>query len=138
LRRWRNFGLRTRSAIQSRQSKIQALRNLAIADFYAAWRYGRNFGIVRDEHNRSPFSAQPTEQAQNRLTRMGIEIAGGFVSENDTRIVDERPSDCDTLLLATGKLAWSMLGAIDHIDGLQGFHGAFTTLLRRDAAVNHR
>ena len=37
---------------------------------------------------------------------MGIQVAGGLVGQNDLRSMNERPGECNALLLAARKLTW--------------------------------
>ena len=69
-------------------------------------RPGRYGGIVSDEHDRSPACAELLQHAEHLAGRLGIEVAGRLVSEDEIRLVDERAGDGDALLLAAGQFAW--------------------------------
>ena len=60
---------------------------------------------MRDEHERgAEFMVQIKEQLLNRAPVVAIEVASGFVSEEDFGLVNKSPSECDALLLASRKL----------------------------------
>ena len=52
------------------------------------------------------FVTSTAQQAQYLQTRFTVQIAGGFVSQHNQRVGDERTGDGDTLLLTAGKLIW--------------------------------
>lgn len=61
---------------------------------------GGDVRIVGDEDNRqSSVTIQRLEDVDDLRPRLGIEVASRFVSENDARVVDERPRNGDALLL---------------------------------------
>jgi hypothetical protein len=62
----------------------------------------RRLGFVGDEHHRALLEA--SEQRQHRSAVVMVEVAGGLVGEHELRVVDERASDREPLLLAAGEL----------------------------------
>ena len=70
---------------------------------------------------------QFAEQVEDLVGRLGVEIPGRLVGDNESRIGDDGAGDADALLLAAGKLARTMLhpvGQADQVEG--GFHLATT------------
>ena len=48
------------------------------------------------------------EQVKDHSGSRFVQIAGGFVGQQQPGVVDQRPSQRNPLLLAAGKLAWPM------------------------------
>ena len=60
-----------------------------------------DIGFMGDDDDRHALIAVERDQRLHDLMRgLGVEIAGGFVREQDARAVDQRPGDGDALLLA--------------------------------------
>ncbi len=59
-----------------------------------------------------PAFATPGQHLHHRIAVRGVEIAGGFVREDDLRIGDERPRHGHALLLAAGELLGHVLRAM--------------------------
>ena len=51
---------------------------------------------------------------------MAVEVAGGFIRQQERGLVDQGAGDGDTLLLAPGQLVGMMIGAIGQAHDLQG------------------
>ena len=69
---------------------------------YDAVRLARELGVVRDDHHRLPvLLIEAPEQVAHVLGRLAVEVARGFVAEEEARAVLERARDGDTLTLAT-------------------------------------
>src|SRR5688572_14888771 len=117
-------------AVQAGEFRIDLEGNFAIANLDPAGSDGGDFRIVRDEHDGAALSAKIPEKIQDRFAGVGIEIAGGFVGEDEFGIVDERAGDGDALLLAAGELAGAMFAAVFEADELERFHGAVATFFR--------
>jgi hypothetical protein len=66
-----------------------------------------------------------------RDTRLRVEVARRLVGEQQRRLVDERPRDRDTLLLAAGELIRMMLGPIGEAHRRQRIHRQLASLRRR-------
>ena len=59
-----------------------------------------------DDDNGAPeFIAQGAQQPENGIGRCPVEIAGGFVAEQELGIADDRARDGDALLLPARQLA---------------------------------
>src|SRR5688572_19421357 len=88
----------------------------AIARHHAAFesndgsRAARQFLVVGyEDEGGAGFSVEVEEKFDDAMARLGIEIAGGFVGEEDLRAIDEGARDGHALLLATGKLRGIMV-----------------------------
>ena len=72
-------------------------------------REGGDVGFVRDEHNRVPSVVQPLEKRHDFLARLRVQVARGFVGEQDGRVVDEGACQGDALLCNyAGKLPYGV------------------------------
>ena len=66
---------------------------------------GGDVGIVRDQqHGRAAFLTDLPQGIQHQLARLGVEVAGRFVGEDQRRVVRQRTGNRDTLLLAARQL----------------------------------
>ena len=54
---------------------------------------------------------QPRDQFKNQFSCAPVEIAGRLIRQQDLRLGDERPCKRQSLLLASGKLARTMMPA---------------------------
>ena len=64
------------------------------------------------------------EDAHDFDAGLAVEVAGGFVGEEEGGVVDEGAGDGDALLLAAGELVGVVVGAGCEADGLEGLEGA--------------
>ena len=53
-------------------------------------------------------------------------------------IVDQRPGDCDTLALTTGKFIWLVLGPVAETYRVEDFLRLYLALLAPDPCVDQR
>ena len=60
--------------------------------------------VVRRDDDRRAGAVDPVEQLHDPDRRLGIEVAGRLVGQQQRRVVDERARDRDALLLAAGEL----------------------------------
>jgi len=66
--------------------------------------------VVGDHQQRTAAFLRGTEQKVHRFARrVGVQVAGGFVGEEDTRVVEERPGHGDTLALSARQLGRTVL-----------------------------
>ena len=80
-------------------------------------------GVVRDHDDRLvELFVQAIQQFQNFMGTGGIEIAGGFVSQDQVRVGDQSASQRNALFLTAGKLAGEMMDALAKPDEIQGSH----------------
>ena len=78
------------------------------------------FFIVRDdEEGLSEFFSQPEEQLMEFFGIGRVEVAGGFVGENDLRLVDQCPGYRDALLLTAGKRSGFVIHPVRQSQHLQ-------------------
>src|SRR6056297_172274 len=93
--------------------------------------------VMGDHHDRlaEVVDGRPHER-QDLGTGHRVEVAGGFVGEDDLRSRSERPSDGDTLLLTTGELARPMLQSVAESDGVD--YVVDPLLVTRFATEHHR
>ena len=73
------------------------LGDLTVADVHDAVRVGCDVCLVSNEHNRVAGGVQAFEQTHDFGAGFRIQVAGGFVRQQDGWIVDERPRDGDAL-----------------------------------------
>ena len=59
---------------------------------------------------------QPRDQLKNQFPGASIEIASRLIGQQYLRLGDERPCQCQPLLLAAGKLARTMMSALFEAD----------------------
>ncbi len=80
--------------------------NLAIPHRHDAIRISSNIGLVGHHHDGYVLLAIERDQRLHDFMRcLRIEIAGGFVCEEQARVIDQRPRDGHPLLLPARKLA---------------------------------
>src|SRR3954451_19668394 len=60
--------------------------------------------VVRGDHDGRAGAVDPVQQLHDPDRRLGVEVAGRLVGEQQRRVVDERARDRDTLLLAAREL----------------------------------
>jgi hypothetical protein len=64
--------------------------------------------VMRDEqHRQSEIVMQATDQIQHTVLRGDVNAGGGFVQEQDLRLLRERPGDEDPLLLSARAISRS-------------------------------
>src|SRR5262245_60344831 len=61
-------------------------------------------GVVGDHDDGCPGPVDPVQQPHDLDGRIGVEVTGRLVRQQDERAVDERAGDGDALLLAAGEL----------------------------------
>ena len=81
-----------------------AVHDEAVAHVQDAMAVGGGFGIVRDHHDGlAEVFVKQAEKIENGLGAFGIEIAGGFIGEDDLGFADDGAREGDALLFAAGK-----------------------------------
>ena len=94
---------------------------------------------MRDHDDRqAAFLVQPREEPHDLFAHCRIEIAGGFVGENERRLGHHRSSNGYTLLLPPRELARSVLLAAGEAYEREHLRRALTPLLARHATVDQR
>ncbi len=71
---------------------------------------------MRDHDDGGTLAIEPLQQVHDLAAVLGVEIAGGFVGENQRRIGDHRPRHRDALLLAARELRRAVAGAVGDAD----------------------
>ena len=78
--------------------------------------------IVRDQHQRGSFAlVQRDQKFENMLAVLAVEIAGGFVGQQDGRPHHEGAGQGDALLFASGELDGIMIAAVSQADAFEQF-----------------
>jgi hypothetical protein len=94
---------------------------------------GGNFAVMGDDDHRHPFLfIQFSEQIEDLLPALLVQIPRRLIGQNQRRMVDQSPRYRDTLLLAPTESAWPMLQAIPEPHLLQPGARMCSPLLRRD------
>ena len=111
-------------AIDQRQHPVGVLRQLL---------------VVGDDHDGRAFAlANCFERLQHNRARLGIEVAGRLVGEQQRRIVGERPRNGDALLLSAGKLGRAVLHAVAQAEQVEQFFRAPLRVAHGFACELHR
>src|SRR3954470_10262600 len=93
----------------------------SVMQLNAAVSEARNSRVVSDHDDGAALLVELTQQAQDDLFVLRVEIAGRLIGENDGRIVDQGTRDAHALLLATGKVSGNVVCAIFQSDAPEGF-----------------
>ena len=84
---------------------MHVTHDAAIAQLEGSLPVRRREGVVGDHDDGQPsLRVQLEEDVEDRPAGLRIEVAGGFVREDETRLRDQRAGDRHALLLAAGKL----------------------------------
>ena len=78
------------------------------------------------------------DQLQDLSARMRIQVARGFICQQNRRIHAKRPSDCHPLALAAGEFVRQMIQALAQTDQVQQLSRTFLNFLARPAAQMQR
>ena len=98
-------GIRERAGHRMIRAVLRSVKGkMAVRKLDAAIGLARDVRIVRDHQNRVAGFVQIAEKINDDLFVGFVKIAGRLVSQNKFRLIDERPRDGHSLLLATGKL----------------------------------
>ena len=88
------------------------VHNLAVTHVQDAMSVGGGFGIVRDhDDGLAEILIELAEQAEDSFGTFGIEVAGGFIGQDDFWLADDGASERHALLFAAGKLRRLVLQA---------------------------
>jgi len=109
---------------------------LAVADVNAAIGRGRDVDVVGDEHDRATQGVQVLEEREHLGARVGVEVAGRLVGEDQRGLGHQSPGDPDPLLLAARELGGLMVQSIAQAEALEGLLGLSETLAAADALVH--
>ncbi len=81
----------------------------------------------RHEH-RAPVSGVITEEVEDELSRVRVEVAGGLIREDEAGSIEERAADSDALTLSGREGGGSMRRAVAEPDGGEQLIGSSFTL----------
>lgn len=82
-------------------------------------------GVVGDEdHGVFALMMDAAEEVHDLGGVLGVEVAGGFVGEEDGGFVGEAAGDGDALALTAGEFFGHVIEAMAHADGFEEFCGA--------------
>src|SRR5688572_13781596 len=103
-----------------RAKPVRDVRGASLVEHDQAARANVEQGtIVSGEQHRHATRVDVVEQPQNVERELRIEVAGGFVREQQRRFAHERARDRDALLLAAGKPAGGLFAAAVQADSLE-------------------
>jgi hypothetical protein len=91
-----------------------------IHEEHAVGGVARETHLVAHYHHRHAALAQISHDAKHRAYELRIERAGRLVEQHHARLERDRPGDRDALLLAAGKLAGRVAGAVGEAHARQG------------------
>ena len=80
-----------------------------------------HLAVVRHHQDRRARAVDPVEELHDPDGRVGVEVPGRLVADEQRRVVDERARDRDALLLATGELVGQgvhLVREADHVHDL--------------------
>ena len=92
--------------------------------------------FVRDHDDGVALLRKRFEQRHDLLTGPGVEIARGFVGQNDGWIRHQRAGDGDTLALSAGEFVRLVMDTVGQSDLRQRLQGRFLAFLVGQAGVN--
>ena len=84
---------------------------------------GGEVGVVGDDDESRALPVEAMEDVEDELLVGLVEIPGGFVGQDDLRMVDEGAGDAHALLLTAGQLRGQVVGSVPQTHVLQGLHG---------------
>ena len=76
--------------------------DFSISDFNAPGGDRSDFRVMRNQNDRAALLAQFSEKPQNIFSGNSIQVTGGFIRKNNSRLIDESPSNGHPLLLTSG------------------------------------
>ena len=82
-----------------------------------------------DDEGDAFFAVELEEEVHDVFAGDGVEVAGGFVGEDDFGVVDDGTGDADALFLAAGEVVGLVVDLVVELDDVEGFEGllaAFT------------
>ena len=82
-----------------------------------------NERVVGDDHEGRAVLVELVEQAEDDLLVGFVQVAGGFVGQQQLGVVDEGAGHAHALLLAAGELARQVGGAVGEADAVEGLEG---------------
>src|SRR5258706_5139625 len=93
--------------------------------------------VMGDQENRAAVFDELIEESEDGLAGFAVEGAGGFVGQENKRIIHQSAGDADALLLAAGELHGAMIEALGEADAFGHFAGAALALGRGNSKIEH-
>src|SRR5271165_1654964 len=118
-----------------RSGRLLIAEDLPVADVDDAVGILGDVVFVSDEDDVVALLVESVEQRHDLYPGLRIEVAGGLVSENNRRTIDERARDGNTLALAARELVRLVVHAVPHADCSERLLGALNTLVGWDAGI---
>src|SRR6266542_3563399 len=109
--------------------------DFAIAEHDNAFGKLRDVGLVRYQHDGQPLLVEVLEDLHDLHRGAAVQVAGGFVRQQDRRPVDQSARNGDALLLSAGKLRGKVINAIAQPNHLQGLMRPLRALLLTQLGV---
>ena len=81
-------------------------------------------GLVGYDDDGASRRVEVPEEGHDLVARLGVEVAGRLVGQDDGRVGDDGSCDGDALALPAGELARLVAGALGEADGVQGVPGS--------------
>ena len=89
----------------------------SVADADDAVGMGGDRRVVRDQDDRQAILAvEVAEEVEDLLAGLGVEVAGGFIGDQERAPVDQRPGDRDPLLLPAREPGGLVVEAVAEAD----------------------
>ncbi len=102
---------------------------LAFVEVDEATSGGGGVGVVGDHDDGFfEFLVEALEEGEDVGGAGGVEVAGGFVGEDEVGVGDDGAGDGDALFLAAGELAGEVVEAVGEADEIEGGGGIFAAL----------
>ena len=95
-----------------------------------------NLFFVGDENDGVAGFGEGCEHVHDVVAGRGVEVAGGFVGQNDGGTVDKGPGYGDALDLTAGEFGWFVVDAIAEPDLTEQGNGAFLSFFRVNTGVD--
>src|SRR5690606_11919384 len=119
---------RTRATVRSARG---IMFDPAIVQADAAWRARRDVVVMGHHHHGLAAGVDLPDQFQHVGGALRVEVAGGFVGEQDRRLQQQRTRDRGALHLPARQLRGSMVAALRQADAFQQGAGTVTRFRRR-------
>ena len=114
------------------------VRDLPVDQVHVALRAARELRVVRHEQDGRAHLVDLLEQVHHLARHQGVQVAGGFVRQEEGRVPGDGPRDRDALLLAPGQLRGHVLHARGEADQLEGAADALAAVGGAQATVAQR
>src|SRR5208337_5254501 len=112
--------------------------DLSVADMNDAMSVSGDIVLVGHQDDGVSALVEPLEQAHDFLASGRVQIPGGFVGQDDGRVVHQGAGNRHALALSAGKLVGLVVHAFHQVNLTQSLLGFLQTFLGGDSAVNQR